>query len=177
MEVFSSFDENASALERGGKAAGLRPVSTPLGARPAEAGPRRALGDISNTAGGLLTGPGKPRAGLAATRPQCTPAQPLCEARDSLPAALAALPLSERTRSFVTEEVLSLAQRFAQEGVEHLAGRSALEQTAHAAAEEDAPGSRVHGGAGQGRTLGLRRGALCGLHSWQAQTQTDSYRP
>lgn len=149
MELFT--DENQQ-LSQSSRASGkLRP---PLGAPAAALGcaepTRRALGDISNSAG-AASGGGKAGAAALARRAlgditnsgaaaaQCTPA-PAVKAGGKvvLPAELAALPISERTAAFVTEEVLALARIFAAEGTEQLAGLSGREQQSRARAEEEA---------------------------------------
>ena len=143
MEVQGVFDENAAALG-GGKASvsGARSFGTPaakLASAPGAELSRRALGDISNKAGGALTGPGKQSA--------ATPRRALgditnggaaqCSAAAQLKAAAAGLPISERTAAFITEDVVALARVYAAEGTEALAGLSGREQQAQARREEE----------------------------------------
>jgi len=143
MDFAVVFDENA-ALGRPSKALG------PLAGAPAKLGgaepARRALGDISNkgdAAGGKAAALA-PRRALgditnatsSSSAAQAQPAKP--PSKLVLPAELAALPISERTASFVTEEVLALARVYAAEGTEQLAGMSGSEQLASAQQEEEA---------------------------------------
>lgn len=125
------FDENAE-VPRPAKGGAARPVfgaaAGPLAAAAAAAlpaGPRRALGNISNA----VPKPGASGA-AAATAAGCTQTG----APDGSCAVGFAPPLSARTASFITPAVLALAAGYAVGGVEALAGASAAQQRA----DEDA---------------------------------------
>ena len=125
------------------------PLGTPAAALGCAELSRRALGDISNAAGaaggGGKLGATPARRALGditnggAAAAQCAPAPALkAGGKAALPAELAALPISERTAGFVTEEVLALARVYAAEGTEQLAGLSGRELQSCARAEEEA---------------------------------------
>ena len=143
MEVHHAavFDENVDARTSvkpagGGPARvfGTPASCLPIPHQPAEgATARRALGDISNRAGPAAGGPhgAAPKAGGATPcAPGATTAHPPAKPHPS--AVCAGLPISERTASFITDEVVALATVYAADGVEALAGHSGREQLAHA---------------------------------------------
>ena len=161
MEVFAPgvYDENAAPELRGaggGKAfapAGLRSFGTPA-PKHADAG-RRALGDISNKAGGALTGPGKlaaatPRRALGDITNAGAGATAFKAAKPAAPPACGSLPAacSARSAAFVTEEVLAQAAVWGAEGTELLAGPSGQEQ-----AEQERRSEEAHAHARLARAL------------------------
>ena len=166
MEVHHAavFDENVDARTSvkpagGGPARvfGTPASCLPLPHQPAEgATARRALGDISNRAGLAAGGPhgAAPKAGGATPcAPGAATAHPPAKPHPS--SVCAGLPISERTASFITDEVVALATVYAADGVEALAGHSGREQLAHALrdAQEQArqcASSLAAGGEGQG---------------------------
>ena len=142
MEVHhpAVFDENVDARTSvkpsGGPARvfGTPASCLPLAHQPAEgATARRALGDISNRAGLLAGGPhgAAPKVG-GATPCAAAPGTAHPPVKPHPAAVCAGLPISERTASFITDEVVALATVYAADGVEALAGHSGREQLAHA---------------------------------------------